>query len=438
MTTGFSCPSFFQALKYLTFSTFPPRSNSVPEISPKKSEQNKSDLLSSLIHFQAKPELFVAKIFTNSGLSIYKRLLLVEHLLDEDFFNHTFLTLPRDTIDKIVPYELQNVRAYFYYLTLKSRIRSHKTTHSLDTLTDKKLYSYSFEKIMAELLNNVRFGGLLLVFFSYCRVNASTELSILIFQKRIDLFEDLYEESVCLLLFVLVNLEDNITDFSCREILENIKAIKSLSDKYTFEIKTEKPGIQFQDNTKKITKEFLNPLICYFQTLLFVKNKTTSLQLAELNEIGFFVESQKNKFKQNKSAFFEDLSLSLKRKIVQAICVLQKDKNQLIRSRKGVIKQYFPLLFWTKDKSITSPNADIRQSVQSIYFKEDKVNSSFKLNFNGKPGVSQSNVQKNSKLEDATENTVANELIKRPDFKALKESTRKQKNLIRVARISEK
>lgn len=428
MSTGFSCPSFFQVLKSLTSSTSSPHSNSVPEINPNKYEPNKSDLLSSLIHLQEKPKLFVTKIFTNSGLSIYKRLLLLEHLLDEDYFNHTFLTLPRDTIDKIVPYELQNVRAYFYYLTLKSRIRSHKTTHSLDTLTDKKLYSYSFEKIMAELLNNVRFGGLLLVFLSYCRVNTSTELSILIFQKRIDLFEDLYEESVCLLLFVLVNLEDNITDFSCREILENIKAIKSLSEKYTFEIKTEKPGIQFQDNTKKITKEFLNPLICYLQTVLFAKNKASSLQLAELNEIDSFVESQKNKSKQNKSAFFEDLSSSLKRKIVKAFCVLQKNKNQLIRSRKGGIKQSIPSFFWIEDKSIPSPKADIRQSIQSIYFSEDKANSSFKLDFNGKPGVSPSNIQKNNKLDDATEDTIENELVKHLDFNALKESTRKHNN----------
>jgi len=398
MPAGFSCISLFKTLNFRGPSSPPLAFSSISESSQNNSQLTKSDLHSCLFHLQEKPKLFINTIFANAGLNIYQRLFLLEHLLDEDYFVDTFVNLGRDTVDLIVPYELQNVRAYFYYLSLKSRIREHKATHCLPLLTNRKLYSYSFEKIMAELRNNVRFGGLLLVFLSYCRVNISTELSVLVFQKRIDLFEGLYEESVCLLLFTLVHFEDNKLDFSSKEILAIMKSIKTLADKYSIEIQEAKPGIEFQDNTKKITRDFLNPIISLLQKVFFVTKKTQTILLAELNEIDAFVGTQKE-FRKNKESFFEELSLSLKRKIVRVFCEIQKERNQIIKDKRGVNRQALKPLFWDEDRLIKGVKIDPSES--------HLVNAKKKVRF-------------------ADEETMENELIKSIDFEALKGSAKRQ------------
>jgi len=280
------CTSFFNRLgTLLTFGKYRSNRDFVGErVTPIRLSINHPNTFESLCKVLQKlaehPRMFIRTVYSGSKATVFVRLFHLEACIDSGLFTDTLVSINRDEIDAIVPYEYQNVRAYFYYLILKARIQEHKATHVLGQLIDASHYCFNFEKIVAEVRENCRVAGRLLVFFSYFHAGDNLELGHSILRQRMTLFEHLFEENICLIIFLLTHFDQMEGKEPGKELMGLLSGFKSLAERYSTEFRNLKLGLAFDDRVKALTGELVNPLILLAQKIVFLKQESPQ-QLAQ-------------------------------------------------------------------------------------------------------------------------------------------------------------
>ena len=328
MTTTNQCNLLKSILTSFLGKTAPPTPSSTRIISQTPLESNPffnlNEFYKILMAQQDYPSIFIRKIIS-SKITVYMKLFHVEHFLDHSCFIDLFVNLNRDIIDSVVPYEYQNVRVYFYYLVLKARIKEHKQTHKFTALVDQKSHCFVFEKVLSEVLENTRFAGRLMTFFGFCHASNGVNMTEYIFMKRVQLFEDLFEENLCLLTFLLVHFEQLKGEVRIPVLNESLVSFRNLYAKYAEEIKAAKPNFDFEDRVKKLALDFLTPLFSFAQTVIFNNKKAEKKSNFEFQAIQLFIEKLK-KIKPQRTVFLDQLSRDMALKIANTSVASKLDE----------------------------------------------------------------------------------------------------------------
>lgn len=284
------------------------------------------------------------------------KLFHVEHLLDSGRFTDIFVNLSRDTIDLVVPYEYQNVRAYFYYLTLKARILERRDTHQFKDLINLKNYNFNFDKIFAEIQENTRFAGRLITFFGYCHASNGINLTEYIFMRRINLFEELFEENLCLLIFLVTHFEEQKGEIRGPVLNQAFLAFGNLYTTYAEEIKVCKPNFDFEDRVKKLSVDFLNPIFSFSQKLINDRKKGKKNPISEFLAVQFFIEKFK-KIKPERTVFLDSVIQDWQLQITNQELELKTAK--LLTSNSQITEFNFGKIFakkWKEDEHLQKKN----------------------------------------------------------------------------------
>lgn len=279
------------------------------------------------------PEKFLQYICTYYKNTIFLRLFHLEYLMEKDIeIVDFFANMNRNIVDKVISYEYQNIRAYFYYLIFRSRIFEHKKTVIFNQIIDMSFFSFDLDKVLAEIIENNRFGSLLTVFLDYTHVPLDNNLSEAIFQNRVNLFENIIEENICYMIVLIVHFYLKKTKITTKEILDVLRSFQTLAEKFISEVKNADLSFDFENNFKKVFKNEVEPMIFLFQRIVMTKKKGVKTNLEDIQlSIKFIIKLQLNR--PHLSSMFESLKMLLNEKLINVHENEEVEKTDTLRKR---------------------------------------------------------------------------------------------------------
>lgn len=317
------------------------------------------------------PAQFIRAIYRGSKSGIFIRLYHLEACVDSESFLDTLVSVTRDQIDSVVPYEYQNVRAYFYYLIHKARILEHKATHPFPELTDPNHYAFNLDKIVAEVKENTRLATRLTVFFSYYHAGDNLELGHSILRKRLALFECLFEQNICLIMFLMSHTDRMEGREPGRELLGLMSGFKTLAEKYSTEFKDLKLGLNFEDRVKTLTAEMVHPLIILAQKIIFLKQHSVEKVISDLRSLQKSI-AKFRQLREQHTPFLDTLNALIEQRI-QLRCrpppaaihkaihkageVRRPSRLSLLRTVPNFLEDQLPTLKLMKEKGLKAMSA---------------------------------------------------------------------------------
>lgn len=244
----------------------------LPGLNRRPTLNNAVELLEALMEAENNPVQFITIIVTPLGPSVYLRLFHLESFIDDNKLLDSASNLPREDVDKQVPYQFQNVRAYFYYLSLKARIREHQQTFKLEEMTNKSKFNFSFETIMFEIRESSRFMTSLVPFLPYCEASVQFDLTESIFTKRITVIHELFCGCYVLFFFVLVHSDQYRQDIPVKETVSALKYFNRATSAYSQMIENIHVSFDFENKVKTHSRVFFTPILSLFETIFYFKN----------------------------------------------------------------------------------------------------------------------------------------------------------------------
>lgn len=261
MSKGFVCSSFFQKIRAF----FKSRNDNAGQNIASKSLIDFHQLFYLLDEFENNSADFISVIIGKDWNSVYLRLFYLETFVDQNKFLDTLIALTREDVDNAVPYEFQNVRAYFYYLILKARIREHQNSFRITEITDGSRFSFNFETIIFEIRECARFMASLVIFYPFCEASVHFNLTESIFVKRTLVYHELFCNCLILFFFILIYGVEYTHEILLNEIVSALKYFNKAIESYNSSIDRIKVAFGHENKIKSYSRNIFWPLLTVFQ-----------------------------------------------------------------------------------------------------------------------------------------------------------------------------
>jgi hypothetical protein len=220
----------------------------------------KKEIFHYLALYEAYPHHFLHVILHYDRQNVASNLYQLECFIENNNFVGIMSSFKRELIDQSVSYEKQNIRAYFYYLIIKARIKEKESTINVNQLTDRERYDFSYEKIFAKIKDNMYEFINVISFIEYSATSPYYELNRLIFLRRAKLVDDLFIECFALFVFLLA-FADAITDaFDLCELNKRLVTFNEVCNKYIAKVEAQPFTTDFENKVKIYTKLYFGKL----------------------------------------------------------------------------------------------------------------------------------------------------------------------------------
>jgi len=163
------------------------------ELDTHKPIKFKKDIFHYLSLYETYPHHFLHVILNYDRQNVAANLYQLESFIENNHFIGLMSSFRRELVDQVISYEKQNTRAYLYYLTVKARVKEKEPNNTVNSLTDRDKYDFSFEKIFAKIKDNMYEMGNVISFVEYSAASPFYELNQLIKAK---IYSKLYFETL--------------------------------------------------------------------------------------------------------------------------------------------------------------------------------------------------------------------------------------------------